>query len=640
MEFVAVTKTGIHIYDAFSKKTNGLDKEDGDSKWQNAQCEPIFSLPAATNADGYVSTNAEGYAWSSDGAFLATVDKGTVVVWDARHEYQRLCELPPVGSSGGTRALRFSPSGSFLTTYEKHDKDKCPENMQMWDLREMPSVKRLRSHTLKGYSSGAVPVDLIQWSSDDSVCLELVPGEGLVFLGKDLQPVEPRTVVPEPHAARFQLAPKEQSGAYYVSCYVPEGAGRGAEVAVYHLSKPSESTVRLALPKKLKDTTMSWNLDGSALLALASSDVDETGSSYFGTTSLFWLRPDGKGKQQICGPEDGLVQDFAWSPNANEFLVIVGMLPATVSLYEGKSGKHQVTLGKSRRNTIRWSPFGRFLVVGGFGALPGDVDFFDRSCQETVCSFRAALTVNCCWSPDGRHFLTCTTAPRMNEDNQVSIFRYTSERLLKIDFKPANTGAGKKLADAAAMLFAASWRPNSTDYKDMPATPRDGGPKRPKGLPSETAAVVSAGAAESKVGAYRPAGARGGGASSIAAMMRGEVDVLPAPAREERWGDTTKGEMTHEEIKAKLKEQKEAEKKERLAKEEAARLANEAALKTAKRSDADEKKLERLKKELEALEGLKDKAWDELTSDDEAELEKELDLRSRIAVLEKKVGPA
>lgn len=42
------------------------------------------------------------------------------------------------------------------------------------------------------------------------------------------------------------------------------------------------------------------------------------------------------------------------------------------------------------------------MAVAGFGTLPGDLDFYDRSKDETVASLRAALTVDCSWFADGR----------------------------------------------------------------------------------------------------------------------------------------------------------------------------------------------------------------------------------------------
>ena len=122
-----------------------------------------------------------------------------------------------------------------------------------------------------------------------------------------------------------------------------------ARVSLYHLSKPSELVMELNLPKKVKDCQMLWNFEGSALLANAMSDVDETGNSYFGSTYLYWLKPGDRKKLEVCGADKGLVQDLAWSPTSNEFMVIVGMLPAAVCLYNGNTGRFPCTFEASER---------------------------------------------------------------------------------------------------------------------------------------------------------------------------------------------------------------------------------------------------------------------------------------------------
>merc|ERR1711920_743845 len=169
-------------------------------------------------------------------------------------------------------------------------------------------------------------------------------------------------------------------------------------------------------------------------------------------------------------------------------------------------------------------PFGRFVAVGGFGTLAGDLEFYDRSKDETICSLRAALTVDCEWSPDGRSLLCATIAPRMNEGNQISIYQYTGEKLLDLPFNPdkvegrhEDTGAGAR-TKTQALLFRASWRPDGKkQYEDRPSSPPPAGQKRKKGLPDDSAA------SKPTVEAYRPRGEAAGGA--VAAMMRGEIDA-------------------------------------------------------------------------------------------------------------------
>lgn len=635
MEIVAIAKDGVHIF--------GVPTEESEGESNQLRGEPVVSLPP--------TSGAFGYAWSHDGSKLATCDQGKTIVWDAEKGYKQSVEIAPVGESGGARALFFSPRASFLTTFEKYCKDKCPENMHVWDLRKSPNVKKLRSLELRSYASGAITADLIQWSPDEKLCLELIAGVGLVVLDSDLKADETPRSIQEPNASQFSIAPAPQNDGYYVAMYIPEAAnawgawdltGRAGEVAIYHISSTSSEIKKVTsqyLPRKLNSCSMNWNSDGTALLAMASSDVDESGESYFGTTSLFWIKADGKAQCRISGPEDGLVQDVQWNPVNNEFLIIIGMMPATTKLYDGKTGKlmKDGTLGTSRRNTIKWSPFGRFLCVGGFGALPGDLDFYDRPSGETMCSFRASLTVNCSWSPSGRQFLTCTTAPRMNEDNQISIWGYnTGEKVLHIPFKPNVdvAGGGRKAADSGAMLWAASWRPDGKGkYTDRAASPPPKGVKRVKGLPAD---VATGG------GAYKPKG-QGGGFSGVAAMMRGELEA-PAAAGAPAAGQSGVGWVTakpltwqeeEQQRKDYAKEKKALEKKQKADVEEAKEAKKQELRDVGKKIANDEKKLIQLKADLLELDKLKDKEWDELTEEDEAELEKEIEIRALIAAMEK-----
>jgi len=391
------------------------------------------------------------------------------------------------------------------------------------------------------------------------------------------------------------------------------------------------------LPAKVKEAKMLWNFDATGMIVFASSDVDESGCSYFGTTYLYWMKVDSKVPVQIYGSKDGQVQDFAWSPTANEFMVIVGF-PGVVSLHDGKTGKVVSEIGKARRNTLKWDRWGRFVAVGGFGTMAGDLDFFDRSKEETVASIRAPLTVNCDFGPDGRHFLGATVAPRMNEGNQISLYRYTGEMVFQMHYVPEpdhvegrheDTGAGAR-TKTQALLYAASWRPMpaSEEFQDRPASPPKAGQRRTKGLPDGTGGDKAAGAA------YRPRGAEGG--SAIAAMMRGE---LPAPSTTDKWGDAMQAPdlkpMEDWEIR-KLQNQA---KKDADAKEKADKEALVQDRKDFEKSERDEKKkLKALKEQLEQLDTLKEKEWDELTEEEDEALEGEVELKAQIAELEKRIG--
>jgi len=639
MEFLAATKDGIIVYDMLD-----CSRAEGDRKQDYREGHGSDGISVKVVATVPSPPNMFGHAWSSDGALLASVCDEGVRLYDATRGYVPVLDLPKVapdvgGRAGGVRTLMFSPTNQFMVTYEKWD-PQYPDNVHCWALTGARSTERLYSLGLKGYTSGAVSVELVAWTHDEAFCLILEPGTGLRVHDGDIRQladdVAPKAVLPERNASNYLVAPAEYKGANYVSLYTSEAASGGmvGRVAIYNINEPSKAVMEVLLPAKVKDCRMIWNHEGSALLVLASSDVDESGSSYFGTTYLYWAQPDTKKQLQIYGAKEGQVQDLCWSPTASEFVVVVGQLPATVALWDGSKGKLISTLGVTRRNTLKWNPFGRFIAVGGFGTLPGDLDFFDRSKEETISTLRAALTVNCQWAPDGRHFLCSTTAPRMNEGNQISIYKYTGERLLHMDYKPdhvegrhEDTGAGAR-TKTQALLMASSWRPDTErKYQDRAASPPRMGARRQKGLPD--GAQASGGSLPAGA-AYRPRGEAGG---SVAAMMRGELNLPPAD-RGDKPGWDLKESKPLEEWEIRKMERERAKEAERKA-EEAKEQEKQAIRDFEKASKDTKKRIKELKAELAKLDELKDKAWDELTDEDEEQLEGEIALRTELVELEK-----
>lgn len=648
MEFLAATKEGLIVYDASEIEES---KDDG-GNFHSGTCSDGRRMKVKATLP--TPPNAFGHQWSEDGSLLASACDEGVRIYDAEKGYKMIQELEKVapdvqGRAGGVRTMRFSPKNSFLVTYEKWD-PQYPENVHVWALKGDRAGERIKSTTLKGYTSGALPVEFIMWTFDEQFCLELMPGKGVYVHDGKLEDLEDEDeddddkIVPEANSASFALSPAHQKESCYISCYTPQ-ASRVARLSVYHLKNPTKLVMEISLPNKVKDCQMHWNFDGSALLGLASSDVDESGNSYFGSTFLYWLKPETKKKEEVCGAKDGLVQDLCWSPTANEFMAIVGMLPAAVNVYNGTTGKLDKKLGDSKRNTLKWNPFGRFVAVAGFGTLPGDLEFYDRSKDETISSLRAALTVDCSWFADGRHILAATVAPRMNEGNQVTIYKYNGEQLAHLAFKPdfvearhEDTGAGAR-TKTQALLYAARWRPDGTKkHEDRPASPPRDGAKRTKGLSTQGPATT--GGYSGATGAYRPRGADSSGGGSVAAMMRGELSIPESAAREltqgqkEGWEARPPPPQLEEwEIRKMEREAKKLAEQKALDEKEAAKQAIRDMEKGVKDT---KKKLQELKKQLEEMEALKDKDWDELTEEDEDILEGEVDLREQIAKLEMK----
>jgi translation initiation factor 2A len=241
------------------------------------------------------------------------------------------------------------------------------------------------------------------------------------------------------------------------------------------------------------------NRHATALLAKTETAIDTSGQSYYGESILHLIHADGEYDCIVLPTKEGMVQDVKWSPTGNNFVLIGGRMPANATLFDFR-GEPKFEFGQKHRNTIKWSPSGRFLVLGGFGNLAGDVDFWDVNKRALIGHVNAHSAVTTEWAPDGRTFMFATLSPRIVVDNGYTLYNYRGELIHKQDWPGA--------------LYACDWRPAARDvYPDRPQSPGKGRPASSTGGAAAKAAPVSP-----AKGAYRAPGSSG----SLAAMMRGE----------------------------------------------------------------------------------------------------------------------
>jgi len=287
-----------------------------------------------------------------------------------------------------------------------------------------------------------------------------------------------------------------------IATFKPENKTRPGKVSIFNYPSDSEMSVAGKSFHKAQEVEFDWSPLGDAVLVKTSTDVDTTGQSYYGESHLYLLHADGSHDCQIIPARAGGFHDFAWSPLGKVFVAISGKSPASSILYNMK-GNPIVDFGDAHRNTVRWSPHGRFLCLGGFGNLSGDMDFWDINKKLKIGSTRSDCAVTQEWSPCGRFLMTGTLFPRMRVDNGITFYTYCGELLYKVPI------------EKASKVF---WRPAPEGvYPDRPMSPRKKSP--------EQAAVAAPAPPKKQV--YRPPGATG----SLAAMMRQERQVADVPKK-------------------------------------------------------------------------------------------------------------
>lgn len=234
---------------------------------------------------------------------------------------------------------------------------------------------------------------------------------------------------------------------------------------------------------------MKWNALGTTLIVLAQTEVDKTGKSYYGETTLYVLSANGGFDSRITLDKEGPIHDVTWSPNSKEFGVVYGYMPAKTTIFNQRAvATHTFPLAP--RNTILFSPNGRFVIVAGFGNLAGQIDVYDlEKDYKKICTIESGNPSVCEWSPDSKYILTATTSPRLRVDNGVRLW---------------HVGGGIMYNEDMVELYHVTYRP-------QPTASFPGDPLHPVPTPHASAlAYLGTVKTPSKpAGAYRPPGARG-----------------------------------------------------------------------------------------------------------------------------------
>ena len=176
---------------------------------------------------------------------------------------------------------------------------------------------------------------------------------------------------------------------------------------------------------------------------------------------------------------------------------LLSVMPARVMLFDQRV-RPLHDFGTSFSNYISFNPQSRLLLLGGFGNLAGKIDVYDRRSLTKISTMDASNTSHCEWSADGKFILTATLSPRLRVDNGIKVWYLLGQLVHMQDCEE---------------LYQASWRPTLVD-----ATPPFPSVIPPAPAPSASvqAAAVSAKSSPARpMGAYRPPGARGQGASLV-----------------------------------------------------------------------------------------------------------------------------
>ncbi|XP_072111081.1 eukaryotic translation initiation factor 2A isoform X2 [Mobula birostris] len=369
--------------------------------------------------------NCKGFIFSRDGSLFAWCNGENVnIVGTMDGRLLHSFDLPKVA------LLAFSPQNSILATWQPYittkNNTQGDPNLHIWNLKSGQCLKSFFQKKMQGWCPC--------WSDDESICARNVNNEVQFFDGNAFDKIAHKLHLQK--VSDFALSPGPQP--CKVAVYVPGSKGAPSFVRLYqypNFDGPSSALANKSFFKADK-VTMLWNKKGTALLVIASTDVDKSGASYYGEQTLHYIASNGE-TALVQLPKNGPIYDVVWNPNSLEFCVVYGFMPAKVTVFNQKCDP-VFDFGTGPRNAAFYSPQGHILVLAGFGNLRGQMEVWDVKKYKQISKPQAPDTTYFSWCPDGEHIVTATCAPRLRVSNGFKIWHYSGVVHHKIEV-PSNS---------------------------------------------------------------------------------------------------------------------------------------------------------------------------------------------------------
>ncbi|XP_034295132.1 eukaryotic translation initiation factor 2A isoform X1 [Pantherophis guttatus] len=377
--------------------------------------------------------NAKVFTFNRDGSLFAWGNGEKVnIVNVTNHNLLHSFDLPKAV------CLEFSPKSNVLVTWQLYTTAKDGAGEPNLHLFSVKNGKCLKSFIQKK-SQNWCPC----WSDDESLCARSVNNELHFFENNNFS-----TIANKLHLQKmndFVLSPGDQPTK--VAVYVPGSKGAPSFVRLYQY--PNFEGPQSALANKsffkADRVKMLWNSKATAMLVIASTEVDKTGASYYGEQTLHYIATNGE-TAVVQLPKNGPIYDAAWNPNATEFCVVYGFMPAKSTVFNLKCDP-VFDFGTGPHNAVYYSPQGHILVLAGFGNLSGQLDVWDIKNYKIISKPQASDSTYFAWCPDGEHIVTATCSPRLRVGNGFKIWHYTGSVLYRYEVQPN------------AELWQVTWQP-------------------------------------------------------------------------------------------------------------------------------------------------------------------------------------
>ena len=300
--------------------------------------------------------------------------------------------------------ISLSPNGIYLSVLQRLDKKTL--KTVLFDLRSALDIAE--------YVFSSPNHRELAWDETCSRMYRMVPGHVCLYVESDFS--KPFLKYQVDNLDSFSAFPGMPTR---VATFSPETTN---PACVTIFGDDASQILAKKLFHRADKVKFSWSVNAD-LLALCRTDVDKTGKSYYGSSTLFFISKSGDKKYRVQLSKKGPIHDCQWNPALPEFVVVYGDMPARATIFNDEC-QNIFDFEDFGRNMVRFNPQGNLIALGGFGNLSGNVEIWDRKALSKVSNFKAAGSSVFEWAPSGNYILTAIVSPRLRVDNGIKIWNY------------------------------------------------------------------------------------------------------------------------------------------------------------------------------------------------------------------------
>lgn len=376
------------------------------------------SLKALEGFQTVKSKTCRALLFTPNGDILAYLNESQCVLLDTNNWSTKAVIQPCKAYQ-----ITFSPKGTYLLTWEPFTVTKDnPNGSPNLHIYETQTGKLIKSFEQRKQSNWQP-----QWSSDEKLVTRLVNTDIVFYEDLNFDKIVRRLKCFKVRS--YCISPNP--GSYFFICHTPGSPGQPSFGRLFKYPQ-LESQDAIANKSFFQADMVDyiWNSKGNNALLLTSTEVDKTGGSYYGKQGLHYIGLNGQ-TMMLTMSKEGPIYSVVWSPKNTEFCVIYGFMPPKATVFNLKC-EPVFELGTGSFNTIYYNPQANLLLLGGFGNLSGNIYTWDTVNWKQIGSCLAPDTTLLEWSPDGAHFFTATTSPRLRVNNGFKIWHFSGALLLEL----------------------------------------------------------------------------------------------------------------------------------------------------------------------------------------------------------------